>query len=500
MKLPHVFRGLLLLLAVLVFGACGTAPVETPVALPKERIPLVMVPVCGYPTVLAAAATSKSARLMWAFSPTMRLVSSADAVEFRHAARHHGRFYVYERRADPANAVTIPRGHEMTACPESNQAQTLLKPSKVYLVDGKVVPVPPPPCKLLTERRALALFEPPSESLRAAATIDATNPKLEGRFIGQSAHGKGTLRTPAHPNPVRQAQEQELKEVVTKSYAMGKKIGATVQGIESGLSFLSSHCSRFDDDLRENPDILADIQNKVAKTLNDLSVPPVQTDPHLQASSESAFSEGFEAGVGSKKLEFLALNTASTVAILLFPSAYATAETTTAKAVRQAFERLRRIPIYVPAVTNGAGFFLKLPKAPPANANGPASPAPSPPAAKTPPAITPPAPAPFGNLSRAAEFGVQTESKLGKMIAGTGLEKHHLFEQRFGVKMENDPRMNLTIAVTAAEHQAFTTAWRREIAYGLAGTHSTKIGRAEIIAAARKIYATYPAILKALDL
>lgn len=86
------------------------------------------------------------------------------------------------------------------------------------------------------------------------------------------------------------------------------------------------------------------------------------------------------------------------------------------------------------------------------------------------------------------------------MIAGQGLEKHHLFEQRFGVKMDGDPRMNLTIAVTAAEHQEFTNKWRQAIAYGTAGTYSTSIGRAEIINAARKIYAGYPAILKALDL
>ena len=65
MKLLHVFRGLLLLLAVLVFGACGTASIETPVALPKERVALVMVPVCGVPTVLAEAATWKSADVVW---------------------------------------------------------------------------------------------------------------------------------------------------------------------------------------------------------------------------------------------------------------------------------------------------------------------------------------------------------------------------------------------------------------------------------------------------
>lgn len=494
MKLPHVFRALLLLLAVLVFGACGTAPVETPVALPKERVALVMVPVCGYPIASATAATLKSAPLMWAFSPTMRLISSADAVEFRHAARHHGRFYVYDRRADPANAVTIPRGHEMTACPAADEKLALVKPSKVYLVDGKVVPIPPP-CKLLAERQAFALLDPPSEPLRDDARSDAPNHKPDGRYVAQPILAGGG---PKHPDPVRQAYDQELKEVVTKSYEIGKKIGSTVQGIESGLANLSKKCEAFDEALAADPKWVEEIQLKVAKTLNDLPIPPTYTNPHLQASSEMAFSEGFEAGVGGKKLQFLVLGATSTAVILLFPNAYVATETLAAKTIRLAFERLRRIPIYVPAVTNGAGFFLKLPKTPPANVNGPSIPAPSPPAVKTPPAITPPAPAPFGNLSRAAEFGVQTESKLGKMIAGTGLEKHHLIEQRFDFPMKGDPRMKLTVAVTAAEHQAFTNEWRKRIAYGAAGTHSAK--REEIISAARVIYKNYPAILKALDL
>jgi hypothetical protein len=64
--------------------------------------------------------------------------------------------------------------------------------------------------------------------------------------------------------------------------------------------------------------------------------------------------------------------------------------------------------------------------------------------------------------------------------------------------MAGDPRVKLTVAVTDAEHQLFTNAWRQEIAYGQAGTHLAK--REKIIAAARKIYAQYPAILKALDL
>lgn len=461
MKLLHVFRGLLLLIAVLVFGACEPIPAKTPVGFINERVPLVMVPICAYPTALTTTAISNSARLMWAFSPTMQLVSSADSVQFHQAARHHGRFYVYDRRGDPANAVTMPLGHEMTPCPEAREKLALVKPSKVYLLAGKIVPVPPPPCKLLTERRALALFESQSERLRAHAVSSASNTKLDGRYLGQSAHGAGTLHSPKHPDPVRLAQERELKEVVTKSFAIGNKVGSAVEGIESGLAYLSSHCSRFDQDLRDNPDILADFQNKIAKTLNDLPIPPKYTNPQLQASSEAAFSEGFEAGVGSKKLQFMALNTAATVAILLFPNVYVATETVAAKAVRLAVERLRNIPIYVPAVTNGAGFFLKppktLPRPPVGNANAPSPPAGV--APPPPPAVKPPAAAPAAANTATSGLGAAATRAVpnGQLHHGISdavhkaLERH---EKLKGLYKLRDPRFTAR-AATLEDHNGY---------------------------------------------
>jgi hypothetical protein len=54
-----------------------------------------------------------------------------------------------------------------------------------------------------------------------------------------------------------------------------------------------------------------------------------------------------------------------------------------------------------------------------------------------------------------------------------------------------------SVAVTGAEHQAFTNAWRKAIPYG-AGTRGAT--PAQIEGAARQIYAGYPDILSALGL
>jgi len=485
MKLWQVFRGLVFVILVLVLGAC--TPVLPPNAeqQPVTDQPVVqLIPVCSKPTELPPTENT------WAYSRTMRLVPSTDQVEFPRAVAQQSWFYTYNPRADPDNSRLLPIPHNKLPCIATKAKGPLVKRSKGYLIAGKFVPiVPPAPCVLLREN-ALALFEPVPSELRADLREPERLAAPDGRWIAQSVRAGA-----AHPDPVRLKQDIARSEAVNLSYGSGDKFGSTIAGIESGLNTLSSGCSRFEEDLRENPQILADIQQKIAKTLNDIPLPPQYSEPELQGLALVAFSRGFEHGFGFKKLQFLALNTSATVSIFLFPNIYLAAETAAAKAVRLAFERVRTIPIYVPVMTNGAGFFMKLPKAPPANVNGPAVPV-----VRPPPVVTPPPPPQFGNLSRAAEFGVLTEGKMAKALAGTSLQRHHLFEQRFGIKMDGDPRMKLTIAVTEAEHQAFTNAWRREIGYGLEGTFSRKFERAEIIAAARRIYKDYPAILKALDL
>ena len=94
----------------------------------------------------------------------------------------------------------------------------------------------------------------------------------------------------------------------------------------------------------------------------------------------------------------------------------------------------------------------------------------------------------FGSLSRAAEFGLQTYNKLRSLIAGTGLQAHHIIEQRFGYNID------ICVAVTKAEHQAFTNMWRSAFPYGI---DYSKITPDQLLEAAREIYKNYPSILSA---
>lgn len=103
----------------------------------------------------------------------------------------------------------------------------------------------------------------------------------------------------------------------------------------------------------------------------------------------------------------------------------------------------------------------------------------------------------FGGLSRAAEFGVRPYRELRGALGGTDLQAHHLIEQRFGGLFGTTRAEGLSVAVTRAEHQAFTNEWRRLIGYG-PGTRAAT--RESVEAAAREVYRDYPEILRALGL
>lgn len=106
----------------------------------------------------------------------------------------------------------------------------------------------------------------------------------------------------------------------------------------------------------------------------------------------------------------------------------------------------------------------------------------------------------FGQLSRAAEFGIKPYGTLQKSLKGTGLQAHHLIEQRFAALMGQKKSKMLSVAVThgrGSEHQLFTNAWRKLIPWGEGTANATK---EQVLRAAKLIYADFPHILKALGL
>jgi RHS repeat-associated protein len=99
----------------------------------------------------------------------------------------------------------------------------------------------------------------------------------------------------------------------------------------------------------------------------------------------------------------------------------------------------------------------------------------------------------LSQFSRASEFGIKSYNDLRKLTSGTGLEAHHIIEQRFAALLGKDAGDMSAVALTRAEHAAFTKAWRQAIPYGQGTANATV---EQVRAAAQQIYKNYPELLK----
>jgi RHS repeat-associated protein len=108
----------------------------------------------------------------------------------------------------------------------------------------------------------------------------------------------------------------------------------------------------------------------------------------------------------------------------------------------------------------------------------------------------------YGNLSQAARYTIQQANQLRIAISGTGLQVHHIIEQRFASALgqsAKQARQWLSVAVTPEEHQVFTNAWRSAIGYINTGNpmNTGTVTSEYIWLVAQDIYSKYPALLEA---
>ena len=92
-------------------------------------------------------------------------------------------------------------------------------------------------------------------------------------------------------------------------------------------------------------------------------------------------------------------------------------------------------------------------------------------------------------LSRADDYGIKSYKILKKELAGTGLQAHHIIEQRLVKHLGMNTDDMLSVAVTKGEHFNFTDLWRRAIPYG---TDYTEYTPEKIWDVAQNIYKNYP--------
>ena len=98
-------------------------------------------------------------------------------------------------------------------------------------------------------------------------------------------------------------------------------------------------------------------------------------------------------------------------------------------------------------------------------------------------------------FSKAKDYGIKAYNALRKQLEGTGLQAHHIIEQRLVQFIDDiDVKTMLSVALTRTEHQRFTNAWRDWFEYGMSYADITVD---DLWEAAQDIYSNYPALLEA---
>ena len=106
------------------------------------------------------------------------------------------------------------------------------------------------------------------------------------------------------------------------------------------------------------------------------------------------------------------------------------------------------------------------------------------------------------NITRASNFLVKPYSQLKNTLTDTGLQVHHIIEQRLAPALGqtfNQAKNWLSVALTKDQHLAFTNDWRNAIGYSnsLNSINTATANLEDIWRAAQKVYAAYPTLLEA---
>jgi hypothetical protein len=107
----------------------------------------------------------------------------------------------------------------------------------------------------------------------------------------------------------------------------------------------------------------------------------------------------------------------------------------------------------------------------------------------------------YGDLTHAADYGIDSVRELRAATKGRGVTVHHIIERRFARTLGLNPDDMLGVVLTPAEHQVFTNRWRRAIGYvtdhNLVTTGNASLN--DIWRAAQDIYGDYPELLQAVE-
>ncbi|MDC0743290.1 hypothetical protein [Polyangium mundeleinium] len=264
-------------------------------------------------------------------------------------------------------------------------------------------PPPPPPPKIAAKepeaapaKRTTVRTETRTSAIRPCER--PRNGPPDSRFLGQTAPTPAPapgMSAPCPPPPpgntyeeqkVNLARRDAEEEARRTGERIGREWGATLgKADELPKTFDRGHGlglgkkGEFNKLFQQAPPERAEqIQASLAQQLNAIPELPTYDDERLARIAWEAFLKGYGRGWADAELKAAILNALADTALTLATMGAAALETAGARALRAAQQRLRSMPVFLPAGAGGPGGFLRRPKLP------------SPPAASPPKAAAPP--------------------------------------------------------------------------------------------------------------
>ncbi|MDI1449638.1 HNH endonuclease [Polyangium sp. 6x1] len=262
-------------------------------------------------------------------------------------------------------------------------------------------PPPPPPEKIAAEEPDAAPAKRTTVQIatRTSAMRPCDRPRNrppDQRFLGQTAPTPAPapgMSVPCPPPPpgktfeeqkVNLARRDAEEEARRTGERIGREWGATLGGAAEAASSLNRSVGGgrpFDVALWNNPAGADKMRADVARQLNAIPDLPTYDDEQLAKIAWEGFLKGYGKGWADAEAKYAIVNALADTLLTLATAGAGALETAGTRALRAAQQRLRSMPVFLPAGAGGPGGFLRRPKLP-----GP--PAATPPKAAAPPSGT----------------------------------------------------------------------------------------------------------------
>jgi hypothetical protein len=152
---------------------------------------------------------------------------------------------------------------------------------------------------------------------------------------------------------------------------VGRQYGEKLGRIETGIAMLQAwpHYGITIKRILNNKDEREGLLRGAAKDLNELPELPEYTQDNLARAAKAGFETGYQEGIDRAHFRAWLVNIGVDVYFMACGNIAGALETAGAKILDKAIMRIRNMPIFVPGTVIGPGFFMKIPRLPPAGSS-----------------------------------------------------------------------------------------------------------------------------------